>query len=93
MYYEGVEIEFDSVKARANLRKHKVDFTHAEQALRDPRAISLEDPDSIEEHRFVTIGMDSLGRLMVVVHTPRGGRVRLILARKATKRETRIYNA
>jgi uncharacterized DUF497 family protein len=55
-------IEFDPAKAKANLRKHGVSFAHAEQVLRDPRGITIEDPDASGEQRFLTIGMDALGR-------------------------------
>jgi uncharacterized protein len=88
-----VDIEFDPAKARANLHKHKVSFAHAEQALRDSLALTIEDPDSQEEQRFVTLGMDALGRLLVVVHTPRGDKTRLISARKASKGESEQYGA
>lgn len=88
-----VGIEFDPTKATANLRKHKVSFAHAEQALRDPRALTIEDPDSIDEQRLVTLGMDALGRLIVVVHTPRGNTTRLISAGKASKGESEQYDA
>lgn len=87
------DIEFDPVKAAANLRKHKVSFAHAEQALRDVFAITIEDPDSEGEQRFITLGMDSLGRVLVVVHTPRGKKTRLISARKASRGETEHYHA
>ena len=88
-----VDIEFDPAKAKLNLQKHKVSFAHAEQALRDPMALTVEDPDAEGEQRFVTLGMDSLGRLLVVVHTPRGNRIRLISARKASKGESEHYGA
>ncbi|HPE02603.1 MAG TPA: BrnT family toxin [Burkholderiaceae bacterium] len=88
-----MEIEFDPAKARANLRKHRVSFTDAEQALRDPLAVSIEDPDAEGEQRFVTLGMDTLGRVLVVVHTTRQDRVRLISARKASKGEVEQYHA
>lgn len=88
-----MDIEFDPAKARANLQKHKVSFGHAEQALRDPMALTIEDPDAEGEQRFITLGVDSLGRLLVVVHTPRGGRTRLISARKASKGESEQYGA
>ena len=88
-----MDFEFDPVKARANLHKHKVSFSHAEQALRDPCAFTIEDPDSEGEARFVTLGMDSLGRVLVVVHTWRGHRTRLISARKASKGESEQYGA
>ena len=89
----GLDIEFDPVKAQANLRKHRVSFAHAEQALRDPLAVTVEDPDSEGEQRFVTLGIDALGRVLVVVHTPREGRTRLISARKASRGETEQYHA
>jgi len=88
-----MDFEFDPDKAKANLHKHKVSFSHAEQALRDPHAFTIEDPDSEGEARFVTLGMDSLGRVLVVVHTPRGDRTRLISARKASKGESEQYSA
>ena len=86
-------IEFDPDKARANLKKHGVSFAHAEQALRDPMALTIEDPDAEDEQRFVTLGSDALGRILVVVHTKRGERTRLISARKASPGEAREYHA
>jgi len=88
-----MEIEFDPEKARSNLRKHKVSFSHAEQALRDLLALTIEDPDAEGEPRFVTLGMDALGRILVVVHTPPGDRTRIISARKAGPGETEPYHA
>lgn len=85
--------EFDPAKARTNLRKHGISFSHAEQALRDPMACTIEDPDSTGELRFVTLGMDALGRVLVVVHTQRGERTRLISARKASRGEADRYHA
>ncbi|MFN0313454.1 MAG: BrnT family toxin [Burkholderiales bacterium] len=93
MHNDAVDIEFDPAKAQANLRKHKVSFAHAEQALRDPLALTVGDPDSEGEQRFVTLGMDALGRVLVVVHTPRGDRTRLISARKASRGEAEQYHA
>ena len=88
-----MEIEFDLEKAAFNLRKHRVGFAHAEQALRDPLGLTIEDPDSEGEPCFVTLGADSLGRILVVVHTPRDDRVRIISARKASRNEARNYHA
>lgn len=93
MHNASVDIEFDPVKAQTNLRKHRVSFAHAEQALRDPLAVTIEDPDSEGEHRFVTLGMDALGRVIVVVHTPREDRTRVISARKASRGEAEQYHA
>ena len=88
-----MSIEFDPVKARTNLRKHGVSFAHAEQALLDPMAFTIEDPDSRGEQRFITLGNDSLGRVLVIVHTQREERTRLISARKASRGEADQYHA
>ena len=88
-----METEFDPEKAALTLRKHRVSFAHAEQALRDPFGITIEDPDSEGEARFITLGTDSLGRILVVTHTPRSDRVRIISARKASRNEAKEYHA
>lgn len=89
-----MSIEFDPAKAKAKLRKHGVSIADAEQALRDPMALTIEDPDALGEHRLITLGMDSLGRVLVVVHTTtRGQRTRLISARKASRGEATKYHA
>jgi len=88
-----VDIEFDPVKARANLAKHRVSFAHTEQARRDPFAVTIEDPDPEGEARYVTLGMDALGRILVVVHTTRGNRIRLISARRCRRSEAEQYHA
>ena len=93
MHTYRVDIEFDPAKAKANFQKHKVSFAHAEQALRDPFARTIEDPDAEGEARFVTLGSDALGRVLVVGHTPRGEHTRLISARKASKGESGQYDA
>ena len=56
-------------------------------------AFTIEDPDSLDEQRFVTLGMDALGRVLVVIHTQRGERTRLISARKANRGEADRYHA
>ena len=86
-----MDVEFDPDKAADNPRKHRVSFAHAEQALRDPAGVTVEDPDAEGELRFVTLGIDALGRTLVVVYTPRGRRTRIISARKASKAETLGY--
>jgi hypothetical protein len=85
-----VESEWDPRKAKANLKKHGVDFADAATILHDDQAFTIRDEFSDEE-RYVTIGVDALGRLLVVVYTCRGERVRIISARKATGRETQRY--
>lgn len=88
-----MEFEFDPIKAQTNVRKHGVSFPHAEQALRDPMAVTIEDPDAFGEQRFVSLGLDALGRVLVVVHTQREERTRLISARKASRGESEQYHA
>lgn len=61
MHHSKVDIEFVPAKARLNLRKHRISFTDAEQALRDPFAVTIDDPDAVGEQRFVTLGLDTLG--------------------------------
>ena len=56
-------------------------------------ALTMEDPDSVDEQRFVTLGIDALGRILVVVHTQRDERTRLISARLASRSEARRYHA
>lgn len=85
-----MSIEFDPAKARTNLRMHGISFAHTEQALRDPLAFTIEDPDSRGEQR---LGTDALGRVLVVVHTQREERTRLISARKASRGEADRYHA
>ena len=86
-------MEFDPAKARSNIRKHGVSFAHAEQALRDELAVTVEDPDAVGEQRFITLGKDALGRVLVVVHTQREERTRMISARKASRGESEQYHA
>ena len=88
-----MSVEYDPAKARSNLRKHGVSFAHAEQALRDPLAFPIEDPDSASEQRFVTLGTGALGRVLVVVHTQREDRTRIISVRKASRGEADRYYA
>jgi len=88
-----MEFEFDPRKAAANALKHGVSFAHAEQALRDPCALTADDPDVTAERRMLTLGMDALGRILIVVHTQRDGRTRIISARKASPGERAQYHA
>ncbi|MBM3288283.1 MAG: BrnT family toxin [Candidatus Eisenbacteria bacterium] len=82
---------WDPRKARANLAKHGVRFSDAEAVLFDPVAITREDRMARGEQRFVTIGRDGVGRLLVVVYSYREDEVRLISARTATRNERRKY--
>jgi uncharacterized DUF497 family protein len=86
-----VDYEWDARKARLNVEKHGVDFADAVGAFEDELALTTEDVGTRAEKRFATVGMDFLGRLIVVVYTWRGEGIRLISARKATRRERRQY--
>jgi hypothetical protein len=87
-----LEFSWDPDKAAGNLQKHGVAFEEASTVFGDPLAATMGDPGhSDEEHRFVTIGQSLPGRILVVVHSDDGDRMRIISARKATGRERRAY--
>ena len=85
-----VDYQWDPHKARSNLRKHSVSFADAATVFSDDNALTIED-DFPSEERFVTIGMDALGRVLVVVYAYRESIVRIISARKATAHEQKQY--
>jgi len=85
-------IEWDPHKARTNLRRHRVSFEEAATALRDTLSVTGADPDhSIGESRYITFGLSERGRLLVVAHTDRSERIRIISARVASRGERKIY--
>ena len=86
-----MDCEWDPAKARVNCAKHGVHFADAVSALEDDEALTIRDPYSVDEERWVTLGMDAMGRILVVVYTWRGENVRLISARKANPHERRQY--
>ena len=67
-----MSFEWNAAKAKENLRKHGIDFADAATALEDESALTMRDTFSAEEKRWITLGMDALGRLLVVVYTWRG---------------------
>ena len=79
-------------KAVINLRKHNISFQEATTVFDDLLSVTFPDPDhSIGESRYVIIGMSGLGQLLVVSHTNRENRTRIISARRATRQERRFY--
>jgi uncharacterized protein len=84
--------EWDVAKATSNLRKHGIDFADAVGVFHDPLALSRSD-EAVDEERFVAVGADYLGRVLVVAYTLRGNDVRIISARAATRAERRTYEA
>ena len=86
-----MQLEWDSSKADSNLAKHGIDFADAATALVDDFALTVVDDSVDEEERYVTLGMDALGRCLVAVYNWRKEIVRLISAREATRSERRRY--
>ena len=87
-----MEFEWDPRKAKINLRKHGVSFTEAGTIFGYELAITVSDPDhSSDEDRFITIGWSDRRRLLIVSHTDRGNRIRIISARELTKAERKEY--
>lgn len=88
----NMQFEWDPEKARTNLRKHGISFDEAATVFLDGFSLTGDDPDhSVGEERFVTFGVFSAGRLLVVAHTDRGERIRIINARPATRAERKLY--
>jgi len=87
-----MEFEWNPDKAKLNLEKHGISFQEATTVFNDPLSVTFPDPDhSIGENRYVIIGVSQFGQLLVVSHTERGEKVRIISARKATRQERRFY--
>jgi uncharacterized protein len=88
----GLVFEWDAAKAQHNARKHGVSFREAMTAFGDERSLTISDPlHSIEEDRFMLVGVSQLGRILVVSFTERGHRIRIISCRLATRRERYAY--
>ena len=87
-----MEFEWNPGNAKLNLEKHGISFQEATTVFNDPLSVTFPDPDhSIGENRYVIIGVSKFGQLLVVSHTDRGEKVRIISARKATRQERRFY--
>lgn len=88
-------VDWDPQKAKENLRKHRMSFERATTIFRDPHALSIFDVEhSQDEDRWVTLGLDSSGNVLVTVHTfhaidESSCKVHIISARKATRKEAR----
>lgn len=88
--YNKNRIEYDALKNRINREKHGVVFSDVENVFTDPLALTTEDRENTEQ-RWITLGMDGLGRIVVVVYTWRGHVIRIISARRASCSERRRY--
>jgi uncharacterized DUF497 family protein len=84
--------EWDAQKARANFRKPGLDFAGAVAVFEDEQALTMRDElTAVDEQRFLSLGRDVRGRILVVAYTWRGSRIRLFSARRATAGERRRY--
>ena len=83
--------EWDADKASRNLRKHGISFEEALTAFADSLSMTVPDPDSEAEERFLLLGLSLRARLLVVVHAERSDNIRIISARPATRQERRRY--
>ena len=87
-----LNFEWDPAKERKNFRKHEVSFEEASSVFDDPIFITvLDEEHSADEERYITIGVSNKNRLLLVAHTERNDRIRIISARKATKNEEKFY--
>lgn len=88
----SLQFEWDPQKAASNLRKHGVSFSEAATVFRDRLSITIADPDhSLEEQRSITIGWSERHRLLMLAHTTRGDRIRIMSARELTRSEREAY--
>jgi uncharacterized DUF497 family protein len=86
------EFEWDQIKADENIHKHRLGFEEAVTVFSDPDSITIFDPDhSLEENRYLDIGMSCVGRVLIVVYTERQEKIQIISCRKATAMERRQY--
>jgi uncharacterized DUF497 family protein len=87
-----MNFEWDPRKAVSNLRKHAISFGEAVTIFNDELSITVYDPDhSKEEDRYITIGLSNRARLIMVSHTDRNNRIRIISARELTQNERKSY--
>lgn len=91
------DFEWDSQKAQSNFRKHNVSFEDAATVFRDPKALTIfDDEHSINEERWITLGISSSGKLLVTCHTfqeidSKICVIRIFSSRRATKKEAKQY--
>jgi len=86
-----VKYQWNRDKAQSNLEKHGIDFADSVGAFEDNWALTIEEQFIDDEQRFVSLGMDFLGRVIVVVYTFREDGIRIISARNATNSERKAY--
>ena len=88
----ALNFEWDQAKARINVKRHRITFEEAKTVFEDPFSITILDTDhSLEEERYIDIGMSVNGRVLIVAYTERRTNIRIISCRKATRWERMIY--
>ncbi|HYG82138.1 MAG TPA: BrnT family toxin [Pyrinomonadaceae bacterium] len=89
---DRIDVVWDEVKHGSNRAEHDISFHEAAAVFSDPLAAVIDDPDhSFDERRFLIVGESGAGHLLVVSYTERGGKIRIISARRATPMERRNY--
>jgi uncharacterized DUF497 family protein len=88
----GLDFEWDADKANRNVEKHRVSFEEAATVFDDPMFITfIDDEHSVDEERHITIGLSRRGRLLMLAHVDRRDVIRILSARRATKKEEQFY--
>jgi uncharacterized DUF497 family protein len=88
----GLLFEWDINKAKSNAQKHNVSFEEAATVFGDENSLTIDDADhSTNEKRKITMGRSANNHLIVVVHTDRGSHIRIISARRASRKERLQY--
>ena len=87
-----IAFEWDESKSKENFKKHRVDFMEGKTIFNDPFLFTFPDREhSAREQRYISIGLSAQGRLLILTHTERQGKIRIISCRKTTLRERRFY--
>jgi uncharacterized DUF497 family protein len=87
-----LQFEWNPEKAQSNVKKHSITFDEASTVFADTLSLTIHDPlHSEDEERYIIMGLSCRNRVLTVVHTERGDRIRIISARKATKKERFYY--
>ncbi len=90
-YNRLVGYQWDRNKSTSNRRKHGIQFADATSVFEDEFAITIQDEDTTDEDRYITVGLNALGQVLVVVYTYRGDDIRIISARRTTGPERAQY--
>ncbi len=90
-FYDNFKFEWDEIKNKNNIRKHKVSFQEARTVFTSHELTERDDLHSQDEQRYKTVGYSKRNRLLIVSYTERGDKIRIISARKANKQQRADY--